>query len=82
MFVQQDAIRECMEGYPGDLYEEPFVDFSTTRNYALRVMDTTSGHYYGLQIHACRKTRLGLTLSVKQLFHCRLPVLFCAVLCT
>ncbi|CAL8463331.1 g2865 [Coccomyxa elongata] len=32
----QDAIRECMEGYPGDLYEEPFVDFSTTRNYALR----------------------------------------------
>ncbi|EIE18186.1 hypothetical protein COCSUDRAFT_45597 [Coccomyxa subellipsoidea C-169] len=32
----QDAIREYMVGYPGQLYEEPFVDFSTTRNFALR----------------------------------------------
>ena len=35
--VVQDEILSFMEGYPGDLYEEPFVDFSTTRNYALQV---------------------------------------------
>ena len=33
----QDKVLGFMEGYPGDLYEEPFVDFSTTRNYALQV---------------------------------------------
>ena len=33
----QDKILSFMEGFPGDLYEEPFVDFSTTRNYALQV---------------------------------------------
>ena len=33
----QDKILSFMEGFPGDLYEEPFVDFSTTRNYALKV---------------------------------------------
>ena len=33
----QDKILNFMAGYPGDLYEEPFVDFSTTRNYALQV---------------------------------------------
>lgn len=38
----QDEIRTFMEGYPGDLYEEPFVDFSTTRNFALRVWQPSS----------------------------------------
>lgn len=33
----QEMISTYMEGYPGNLYEEPFVDFSTTRNFALRV---------------------------------------------
>ena len=33
----QGKILSFMEGFPGDLYEEPFVDFSTTRNYALQV---------------------------------------------
>lgn len=37
IYVLQDEIREFMVGYQGDLYEEPFVDFSTTRNFALRV---------------------------------------------
>ena len=36
----QDKVLSFMEGYPGDLYEEPFVDFSTTRNYALQVSVT------------------------------------------
>jgi len=35
--VAQDMILTYMKDYPGDLYEEPFVDFSTTRNFALRV---------------------------------------------
>lgn len=35
--VIQDMITSFMKGYPGELLEEPFVDFSTTRNYALRV---------------------------------------------
>ncbi len=35
--VSQDMITSYMKGYPGELLEEPFVDFSTTRNYALRV---------------------------------------------
>ena len=35
--VIQDMITSFMNGYPGELFEEPFVDFSTTRNYALRV---------------------------------------------
>ena len=30
-------ITSYMKGYPGELLEEPFVDFSVTRNYALRV---------------------------------------------
>jgi hypothetical protein len=34
---EQAVVREFMAGYPGQLLEEPFVDFSTTRNYALRV---------------------------------------------
>jgi hypothetical protein len=33
----QDTIRATMAGVPGDLIEEPFVDFSTTRNFALKV---------------------------------------------
>lgn len=32
----QDAVRESLAGVPGTLHEEPFVDFSTSRN---RVMD-------------------------------------------
>lgn len=31
----QDVIREAMAGVPGELHEEPFVDFATTRNRAL-----------------------------------------------
>lgn len=31
----QDLIRREMEGVPGELHEEPFVDFSTSRNRAL-----------------------------------------------
>jgi len=31
----QDVIRKAMEGVPGELHEEPFVDFATTRNRAL-----------------------------------------------
>lgn len=33
----QDTVREVMGDTPGQLLSEPFVDFSTTRNYALRV---------------------------------------------
>lgn len=61
MFFQQDAIRECMEGYPGDLYEEPFVDFSTTRNYALRVrtshlrqLKSLQNAMHGSKMNACQ----------------------------
>ena len=31
----QDAVREALRDVPGTLYEEPFVDFATTRNRAL-----------------------------------------------
>jgi len=31
----QDVVRRAMEGVPGELHEEPFVDFATTRNRAL-----------------------------------------------
>ena len=37
MVPEQAVVREFMAGYPGQLLEEPFVDFSTTRNFALRV---------------------------------------------
>ena len=32
----KEIVRKCMRGCPGNLYEEPFVDFSTSRN---RVLD-------------------------------------------
>jgi glycosyltransferase involved in cell wall biosynthesis len=31
----QDAVREAMRGVPGELHEEPFVDFASTRNRGL-----------------------------------------------
>src|SRR4051812_47601975 len=31
----QDVIRRALAGVPGELHEEPFVDFSTSRNRAL-----------------------------------------------
>lgn len=33
----QDIIRATLEGIPGQLLSKPFVDFSTTRNFALKV---------------------------------------------
>ena len=38
----QDAIREILDGIPGHLYEEPFVDFSTSRNRALDLHGTST----------------------------------------
>lgn len=36
----QDIIRRELDGVPGDLHEEPFVDFATSRNRALELHDT------------------------------------------
>jgi glycosyltransferase involved in cell wall biosynthesis len=33
----QDVVREAMAGVPGELHEEPFVDFATTRNRGLEL---------------------------------------------
>lgn len=33
----QDTIVQALEGIPGQLHSHEFVDFSTTRNWALRV---------------------------------------------
>jgi hypothetical protein len=38
----QDLIRQTLEGIPGQLFEEPFVDFGTTRSRALELAGTTS----------------------------------------
>lgn len=35
----QDLVRQTMAGVPGSLVEEPFVDFATTRNRALSLVD-------------------------------------------
>ena len=45
----QEVITSYMAGYPGELFEEPFVDFSTTRNYALRVCAFTKAACLRLQ---------------------------------
>ncbi len=37
----QARVREAMQGVPGELYEEPFVDFATTRN---RGLDLCGAH--------------------------------------
>lgn len=66
----QDAIREYMVGYPGDLYEEPFVDFSTTRNFALRVR--TLEHH-----EVCSQFCAAHSLCTKELLN-----IFRALLCS
>ena len=38
----QDLVRQTLEGIPGQLHEEPFVDFGTTRSRALELAGTTS----------------------------------------
>jgi tetratricopeptide (TPR) repeat protein len=38
----QDLIRGALAGIPGTLYEEPFVDFATSRNRALALHGTTT----------------------------------------
>ena len=58
----QDMIHSFMQGYPevsGALYEEPFVDFSTTRNYALQVSSPSSRdslqNMHARQAHSAHK---------------------------
>jgi hypothetical protein len=38
----QDLIRRSLDGVPGELHEEPFVDFATTRNRALDLAGTAT----------------------------------------
>jgi tetratricopeptide (TPR) repeat protein len=38
----QDLVRRALEGVPGELHEEPFVDFATTRNRALDLAGTAT----------------------------------------
>lgn len=38
----QDTVEATMGGIPGQLLSEPFLDFSTTRNFALRVCPRSS----------------------------------------
>ena len=38
----QDLVRATLDGLPGELHEEPFVDFGTTRSRALELAGTTS----------------------------------------
>ena len=38
----QDVIRRALEGVPGEMFEEPFVDFSTSRNRALDLAGTVT----------------------------------------
>jgi FkbM family methyltransferase len=38
----QDLIRKLLDGVPGMLHEEPFVDFATSRNHALTLHDTAT----------------------------------------
>ncbi len=38
----RELIREAFRGTPGDIYEEPFIDFATTRNRAIELEGTQS----------------------------------------
>lgn len=53
----QDIIRREFEGVPGELHEEPFVDFSTSRNRALDFLGTKT--VYSLMLSGNEKLKQG-----------------------
>ena len=48
----QEVVREVLQGIPGRLYEEPFVDYAASRNRALELSASSDGPLFTLMLSA------------------------------
>ena len=69
----KELIREAFRGTPGNIYEEPFVDFATTRNRAIELEGTKS--IFALMLSGDEYLRQGALLAAVLLRTSRLGAL-------